>query len=453
MSWGEKLRSAVDRLRGGRVDKETVKESVKDIQRALIGADVEISTVLALSKQIEENAFGDLPEGVSRQEHVVKVTYDALVELLGGDGIGIPERPKRILLLGLFGQGKTTASAKIAKYYSKRGLSVGLIAADVFRPAAAEQLEQLGKKVGTPVFRMDGETNASKIVQKGLDHFKGKDLVIVDSAGRSGLDAELSDEIQGIQRVLNAEQVWLVMGADVGQLAKKQASAFHESVGVNGIVLTRTDGSAKGGGALAACHATKAPVLFLGTGEKVEDLEVFDATRYLSRVMGYGDLQSLLEKIQDVSAEEQLSPEEIFEKEFTLKTFYEQLKAARKMGPLGKVMELMGMSAKMPKEVLETGEKKMDGFKHLMDSMTHYEKEHPDAINHSRMVRIAKGSGHSEGEVRELLKQYKQMKDMLKEFKKMKDVDSPEEMQKSGGMQKLFSKMTRKQQKKKVKIR
>lgn len=453
MSWGEKLRSALDRFSTSKVDKDSVKESIKDLQRALISSDVEISTVLALSKQIESRAFEEIPTSISRSEHVMKVTYDSLVNLMGGPTPAVPEKPARILLLGLFGQGKTTSAGKIAKYYAKRGLSVGLIAADVFRPAAMQQLEQIGEKIGVPVFKDEHEKVAHKIVEAGLKHFKNRDLVIVDSAGRSGLDPELVEEIQGIQDVFQASHVWLVMGADVGQLAKKQAAAFHEAVGVNGIILSRMDGSAKGGGALAACHATSAPVLFLGTGEKVDDLEVFDAPRYLSRVMGYGDLQGLLDKMTQIQQEENLSAEDIFERDFTLQTFYDQLKAARKMGPLGKVMELMGLNMKMPKDMLDLGEKKLDGFKHIMDSLTGAEKEHPDLISHPRIVRVAKGSGHSEGEVRELLKQYKQMKDMMKEFKKMKNVDNPQDLQKSGGMQKLFSKMQKKQQRKKMKIR
>ena len=301
----------------------------------------------------------------------------------------------------------TTSIGKLAHWYSKRGLKVGVIAADTFRAAAVEQLEQIAKLAKIEFFGIKGEKDAAKVVKKGVEKFKGYDLIICDSAGRSALDNELTKEIKEINNLFDADQRWLVLGADIGQVAKKQAKAFHESVKVNGVIITKLDGSAKGGGALAACHQTNSPVYFIGMGEKIDDIEEFDATRYLSRVMGYGDLQTLLEKAKEIQEESEFDLEEILKGEFTMETFYQQLVSAKKLGPLGKVAEMMGLGTQVPKEMLEVGEEKLNGFKIIMDSMTIQEKQNPEIINKSRIARVARGSGKNQEEVRELLKHFK----------------------------------------------
>lgn len=447
MSLGEQLRKAIERLRNSSsLDKETVKEAVKDIQRALISSDVEINTVLDLSKKIEEQSFSDLPQGIARREHIIKTTYDLLTETLGGDAKP-PEKPKRILLAGLFGSGKTTTTSKLAKWYAKRGLKVGVICADTYRPAAFEQLKQLSEKAKIPFFGIDGEKNAAKVAKKGLEHFKGYDLVICDSAGRSALDSELVKEIKEINSVFSPNQKWLVLSADIGQVAKKQAQAFHDAVAINGVIITKTDGSGKGGGAMAACRTTGSKVFFIGTGEKMDDFEEFEASRYLGRIMGFGDLKALLEKIEQAKEESGMDLEDMLEQEFSLETFYSQLVAARKMGPLGKVMEMAGLSQSLPKEALEIGEEKLGSFKVIMDSMTKQEKKNPDLLNKSRISRIAKGSGTSEDNVRELIRNYRNMEKMFKQFKNLN-----EEKLKKGGIQSLL-KGFRGAKKKKFKIR
>ncbi len=447
MSLGEKLRDAMEKIRNSsRLDKDTVKEVTKEIQRALISSDVQIEMVLKLTKRIEETAFKDLPKGINRREFITKNTYDILAEALGG-GKKLEKTPEKILMVGLFGAGKTTTTGKLAKYYSKRGKKVGVICADTFRPAAFDQLKQVAEKIEVPFFGIEGEKNAAKIVQKGLTQFKEFDLIIVDSAGRSALDKELVEEIKEVNQELNPDFTFLVLGADIGQIAGKQAKAFHENVGVNGVILTKMDGSAKGGGALIACSITKAPVYFIGTGEKMQDLEEFDATRYLSRIMGYGDLQGLLEKVKEAGMEEEIDLEELMKKEFNLDIFYKQLKAARKMGPLNKVMDLMGLGQQIPKEQMELGEEKLNAFKVIMDSMTKKEKLEPELLNHSRIKRIAKGSGKKEEDVRELIKHYKRMKKMVKQMKKFSD---PEQLQKKGAMDKLMKKFGKQ---KKIKFR
>tara|TARA_Y100000310_G_C20606536_1_gene775779 strand:- start:488 stop:1546 length:1059 start_codon:yes stop_codon:yes gene_type:complete len=327
--------------------------------------------------------------------------------------------------------GKTTTTSKLAKYYGKRGLGVGVIAADSYRPAAFEQLKQLTEKAQIPFYGNPKEKIASKIVEAGLKELGKMDLIIVDSAGRDAFNDELVDEIKAIDKVLKADEKWLIVGADVGQLAKKQAQAFHKAVGVNGVIITRMDGSAKGGGSLAACNETKASVYFIGVGEKIDDLEEFDADRFLSRIMGYGDLQALLEKAKELQIDETLSPEEMLQGDFNLEMFYKQLEATKKMGPLNKVAEMLGMKAQLPKEMLEMTQGKLEGFKFMMDSMTKKEKQNPDTINKSRILRIATGSGKSEAEVRELLKQFKQMQKMFKRFGKM-DEKKLERMTKKG---------------------
>ncbi|MCD6434238.1 MAG: signal recognition particle protein [Candidatus Diapherotrites archaeon] len=447
---GEKLRNAFELLRGARLlDEETIKKAIKEIQRALIASDVEVKLVLELTKKIEKEAKKKPPKGIDRREYIIKLVYDELVKILGGETKPV-EKPKRILLVGLFGSGKTTTAAKLGKWYSKRGLKVALIAADTFRPAAFEQLKQLAEKAKLGFFGIKGEKNAAKVVEKALKELNNYDLLIVDSAGRNALNKEMIEEIKGIERKLKPDNIWLVISADIGQVARKQAKAFKEAVNINGVIITKMDGSAKGGGALAACHETNAKVYFIGVGEKLDDLQLFDANRFLSRIMGYGDLQALLEKIEEIKEEIEIRPEELLKQDFNLEVFYKQLVATRKMGPFSKVAEMLGLKAQLPKEYLELTEEKLNNFKVIMDSMTKQEKRNPEIINFQRIQRIAKGSGKTQREVRELLRQYKLMKRMLKKMKKFKDEKFLKKLEK-GGFEQLIQMFSKR--KKKFKIR
>ncbi len=415
MGLGETLRNAMDKIQGsGIVDEKTVKEAIKEMQRGLIGANVEPTTVFEVSKKIEEKAFEKLTGTISRREYIVKIAYDSLAEMLGGKKA--PEDPKRILLCGLFGSGKTTASGKLGVYYKKRGKKIGLIGCDTYRPAAYEQLETNAKKAGVDFFGIKKEKNAEKIVKEGMKKFKDYDLIICDTAGRSGLDKELIEEIQKIQEVIKADEKILVLPADIGNLAKKQASAFHKNLGVTGVIITKMDGSSKGGGAIVATKETGASVYFISTGEKLDEFEEFDSQRYLSRIMGYGDLQGLLEKAKEAEVEN-LDPTKILNGEMNFKVFYQQLVATKKMGSLSKVAGMLGLGMKMPKDMLDMGQEKLDGFKVIIDSMTEQERLQPELMNRSRIERIAKGAGKNEKEIRTLLKQFKQMKKMFKKFK------------------------------------
>lgn len=425
MGFGDKLRNAIDRIKNSKsVDKDLVKEVIKEIQRALITSDVNIQLVLQISKDIEKQAFEKIPEGVSRKEHLVKTCYNILLKYMGGDlEVSLAESPETILLCGLFGSGKTTTVAKLSKFYMKRGFKVGVICADTYRPAAYEQLYQLSKQVGAVFYGNQNEKSAKKVTEEGLSYLRkqGANLIIVDSAGRSALDEELIKELKDIYSILKPKYSFLVLSADIGQAAKDQAESFNQAIGIQGVIVTKLDGSAKGGGALTACYITKSPIYFIGTGEKVDDLEIFDANRYFSRILGFGDLKTLLEKIKELSEEQGLTnlknmnPEDILKGNFTFNLFKQQIDAARKLGPINKIMKLLGVGNKLSADQLNLGQKKIDKFKVIMNSFTKEElNSDPSFITRSRIKRISKGSGTSMDEVKGLLTHVKKMKKMFR---------------------------------------
>ncbi len=400
--------------RAGAIDEAFIKSSIKELQKILISGDVNVRLVIELSKKIEDRMRKEnIPKGVSHKQYFLKVVYDELANLLGAEG-AVEIKPQKILLVGLYGHGKTTTAAKLAKFFSKRGLKTALITTDNWRPAAYEQLSQLGKRINIPVFG-DPNSKPIEVLREGMKKFDKYDVLIVDSAGRDSLNQELIDEIKELKEELKPDNVWLVMGGDIGQAAEREARSFNEAVGITGIILTRMDSSAKGGGALAACKSANVPVVFIGTGEKLDDIEVFDKDRFISRLLGFPDIASVLEKFKESVEEEEI--EDITKGEFTLTKFYKQLEATKKMGSLSKVLEMLGLAQKLPQEVVEQGEQKMKVFKVIMDSMTKEELENPDILNKSRIERIARGSGRTEKEVRELLKQYKMAKKMINKMK------------------------------------
>ena len=304
----------------------------------------------------------------------------------------------------------------IIVFFKKKGLNLGLIAADVHRPAAYDQLSQIGEQVQVPVFGSAENKNAGKVDKEGLKEFNDLDVIIVDTAGRHALDDDLIKEMKTVSDIVKPDEILLVLDATVGQQAGPQAQAFHESVGVSGVVLTKLDGSAKGGGALSAIAVTNAPIVFVGTGENLDNLEQLDPDRFISRLLGMGDLQTLLERAEEVidaeTAEE--SAKKMLSGKFTLIDMREQMEALTKMGPLGKVMEMVpGMSGMMKKGQVEETQNKLEKFKVLMNSMTKEELENPKIIKRSRINRIAKGSGSDPQEIRDLLKQYNQSRKMM----------------------------------------
>ena len=415
------LKNSIRKLIGAPlIDEKSVDEFIKDLQRALIRSDVNVKLVLEFTKNLKSRILEEKRKSISR-EFIVKTLYDELVKIIGkGEEIQINKRPYKIVLVGLFGSGKTTTAAKIAKFYSKRGLKVALLALDTFRPAAYQQLKQLGESIHTKVFGEEGEKNPIKIIKKFEEEFKKYDIIISDTSGRNALDKEMIEEIKNINKELKPDEELLVISADIGQGAKEQAEAFKQ-IGISGVIITKMDGSAKGGGALTACYIANVPIRFIGTGEKVGDIEKFDPKKFISRLIGLGDLETLLEKAKEEIGEEKAKniEEKIMSGKFNLIDFYDQLEAMKKMGPLKKVISMIpGLSmANIPKEMLDIQQDKLKKFKIMMDSMTKYELENPEKINRSRIDRIAKGAGVDPSDVRELIKQFESMKKIIKKIK------------------------------------
>ncbi|MGC9037669.1 MAG: signal recognition particle receptor subunit alpha [Candidatus Micrarchaeia archaeon] len=419
MDLGQGLRLAIAKLTGAVViDAKTIKEFNKELQKALLSADVDVDTVFELTKRIEEAALGEkVPKGVSQKDYIINLLYKELVNMLGGEAY-VPElSPKRILLLGLYGSGKTTTAAKLAKYYQDRGLSSGLIACDVSRPAAYEQLETLAKQAGVGFFGIKGERDVEKIVKKALEALKDKKVLICDTSGRNALDSELIEELKRINNAFKPDEKWLVINADTGQVAGKQAKEFDEAVKITGVIITKLDGSGKGGGALSAVHAANAKVTFIGTGEKLDAIELYNAEKFVGRLLGMPDIASLVEGINKAIKEANIKPEELQTEELNFTTFYNELKAMGKMGPLKNIASSLGL-VDLPKDVLEQSEEKLKKYKAIIDSMTPEERKDDSLLNNpSRIRRIAKGSGVSEQDVRRLISDFRKMKKLYNTFK------------------------------------
>ncbi|PIN75946.1 signal recognition particle protein [Candidatus Woesearchaeota archaeon CG10_big_fil_rev_8_21_14_0_10_36_11] len=426
---GDSLKSTLQKItRSVFIDEKLINELVKDIQRALLQSDTNVQLVFKLSTKIKERAKEKTLLGITKREHLVKIVYEELTNFLGKESseIKIEKKPTQIMLVGLFGSGKTTTCGKLAKYYKKRGYKVAAIQTDTWRPAAYEQLKQLCENVGIDFFGIKDEKDPVNIYMSFEKKFNEYDIVLVDTAGRDALSEELISELNSINSAVKADERILVLSADIGQAAQKQAQAFHDTCNVTGVIVTKLEGTAKGGGALSACSVTNSPIKFIGVGEKIDDLEVFHPQRFVGRLIGMGDLETLLEKAQEVISEDQAKDMQakFLKGEFNLIDLYEQMKAMKKMGSFKKIMGMIpGMgSMKLPKEMLDVQEGKLEKWKIAMDSMTQEELESPDVMNTERIDRISAGSGIKIGEVRELLKQYKQSKKMLKMFKGEKDI-------------------------------
>lgn len=400
---------------GTSIDKNAVEEIVQDIRKLLLESDVDTELSNKLSENIRKKSLhSEIPKGLTLREHVLKVIYDELVSLLGGSPATLAGK-KKIMLVGLFGSGKTTTIGKLAKHFKKQGLKIGLVALDYHRPAAPQQLEQLGNQVAVPVY-IEGDRDVYVAAKNGIEKFSKVDVIIFDTAGRNALDEQLANELKKLGEIIKPDEVLLTIPADLGKVARKQAEEFHKLVGVTGVIITKMDGTAKAGGALAATSVTGAKVKFIGVGEKLDDFEMYDPTRFVSRLLGLGDLQTLLEKAKEIEIKKE-SVEKIVEGKFTLKDFIEQIEAMEKMGPMTQVLGMIpGLSGRIPEDKLKQQERKMKSYKHIIQSMTKQERETPDIINSSRVKRIAKGSGKTETEVRELLNQYSMMKKMMRQF-------------------------------------
>jgi signal recognition particle subunit SRP54 len=413
-------------LRASVVDEATVKQLVLDVQRALLQADINVRLVLDISKRIEERALKEkVPPGISRREHVIKVVYEELTRFLGEKPVPIRIEPGKrtvIMLVGIQGSGKTTAGAKIARYFQKRGLKPALVCADTYRPGAYAQLQQMANRINVPIYGEPKTKDPVKIAHDGLKQFNDKDIIIIDTAGRHKEEQELIKEMVTLEKHIKPDEVMLVIDGTIGQQAMIQAKAFHEATRVGSILVTKLDGSARGGGALSAVAATNAPIKFIGTGEKIEDIEPFIPSRFVGRLLGMGDLETLIDKVREAEVKvPEKKAKAILSGKFTLTDMYEQFEAMKGMGPFRKLLKMLpGMSYDIPEDMLETAEDRLKKWRVMIQSMTSEEKDNPKIFNASRMKRVARGSGTSEKEVKELLKQYSLMRRMLKTLRRKK---------------------------------
>lgn len=421
---GSSLYNAIQRIiKAPVVDEATVKELIKDFQRALLQADVNVQLVMELSQSIQKRALDEkLPPGISRREHIVKVIYDELTRFVGENPQElkiVPGKQNVIMLVGIQGSGKTTQTAKLARYFQKRGLRVGLICSDTFRPGAYSQLKQLADSIKAPFYGEPDAKDPVSLAKRGVAHFNDAEVVILDTSGRHKDEIGLIREMQQIEAAVEPHEIILVLDGTIGQQAASQAKAFKEATAVGSIIVSKLDGTARGGGALSSVAATGVPIKFIGTGEKIEDLEAFVPGRFIGRLLGMGDIEGLVAKVKE--ADMPVNEKDVvamLSGKFSLQDMYNQFEAMQNMGPLQKVLSMIpGFSYKLPAEELENAEERLSRWKVIIQSMTPEEREDPKVLNASRMRRIARGSGAEEREVRELIKQYNTMRKMLKQMK------------------------------------
>ncbi|ADY72790.1 signal recognition particle protein [Desulfurobacterium thermolithotrophum DSM 11699] len=435
----EKVQSAIEKIgRKGRIDEETLEKGLREIKLALLEADVNYRVVSNFIKDIKEKALGaKVIKGVNPAQQLVKIVHDELVQTLGGEAekLNLKGKPSVILLIGLQGSGKTTTAAKLANYLKKQGKRVLLTSVDVYRPAAMLQLKKLGDQIGIPVFLEEKEKDAVKIAKDALLKAKDEsyDVLVVDTAGRLHIDEELLEEARKIKEEVVPDETLFVIDSMTGQESVNIAKAFDERVGMTGIVLTKMDSDARGGVALSVKGVTGKPIKFAGVGEKIDDFEPFYPDRVASRILGMGDIVSLVEKAQEVIDEkEALSMQEkLLSGEFTLEDFRQQLRMIQRLGPLQQIIRMIpGLSSQKMLKQLEKAidDKKLKRIEAIINSMTPEERRNHAIINASRKRRIAKGSGTSVKEVDALIKQFVQAKMAMKQMKKMQ-----RKMAKKGG--------------------
>lgn len=442
---GQVLKKATNRIANAIfLDKDLVDSIVRDLQRALIEADVSVVLVKELTDRIKKAALDERIKGVDKKEHMIKILHDELLKILGEyKPLKLKKEQNKIMLLGLYGAGKTTTIAKLGNYFAKRGNKVAMLGLDTHRPAAQEQLQQLAEKNNLQYFGSLKEKNPIKIWKEHEKKLKDYNLILIDTAGRHSLDKELIDEIKSFNKEIKPTETILIMPADIGQAAKKQAQEFKEAINISGIIITRMDSTAKGGGALTACAETNSSVYFIATGEKINDIEEFNPKSFLSRLLGMGDLETLVEKIKSITHEDEQKKiqKRLEEGKLRLEDVIEQVKSMNSLGGLDKIKSMIpGLgNAKIPEGVLENQQEKIAKWEHIIKSMTEEEKENPELLEKqtSRIARIASGAGVHTSDVRSLLKQYKMLNEMMKGG--MSDMDMSQ-----GLSQKQMMKMAKK---------
>ena len=426
----ERLQGTLQKIRGkGKVNEADVKEMMREVRFALIEADVNLKVVREFVKTVSERAIGqEVMKSLTPGQQVVKIVKDELTNLMGGEQNPIQfarKSPTVIMMVGLQGAGKTTTSGKLASVLRKRhNKKPLLVAADVYRPAAIQQLETLGKQLTLPVFSMGTDISPVEIVRQALVEAEKEhhDVVIVDTAGRLHVDENLMQELADIRDLTTPDEVFLIVDAMTGQDAVNVAKNFNETVGITGVILTKLDGDTRGGAALSIRAVTDKPIKFVGMGEKMDALEPFHPERMASRILGMGDVMSLIEKAQEnVDEDKAKELEEKFRTQtFTLDDFLEQLQQVKKMGPLDELLKMMPGAGKIKGlENAQVDEGQMGRVEAVIQSMTPTERTTPEIINANRRRRIAKGSGTSIQEVNRLLKQFEDMKKMVKQMSGM----------------------------------
>lgn len=424
----EKLNSVFKKLKSKGVLKEAdVKEAMREVRLALLEADVNYKVAKDFIKTVTEKCVGsEVLQSLTPVQHVIKIVRDEMTELMGSTNSSIrlsSKLPTIIMMCGLQGSGKTTHSAKLAKMFRKEGHRPLLVACDVYRPAAIEQLKVVGKQVDTTVFEM-GKEDPVKIAKEAIKYAKdyGHDIVILDTAGRLHVDEELMQELQNIKSTVEPHEILLVIDSMTGQDSVNVAESFNSALGIDGVILTKLDGDTRGGAALSVRAVTGKPIKFVGMGEKLDELEPFYPDRMASRILGMGDVMSLLDKVQnDMDAEKAAKAvERLKNDQFDMNDLLDQMKQIRGMGPLNKILEMIpGVAGKVDDAAAAAGEKELATMEAIINSMTKAERANPDMINPNRKRRIAAGSGTDVSQVNRLLKQYKQMRDMMKQVKNM----------------------------------
>jgi signal recognition particle subunit SRP54 len=438
----EGLRGALKKIVGASdINEELIDSLCKDVQRALLQSDVNVRLVLSITQNLKERALKEQPpKGLSRKDHIVTILYSELAKMLGYSGEVIktidkaqeddhqsvatsffkPGKQNVVLLLGIQGSGKTTVAAKMGRWLTKHGYRVGVIGTDTWRPGALTQLKMNCSKINIEVYGEEESKDAVGIATNGLEHFKEQnlDVIIIDTAGRHKEETGLLEEMREMHKVATPDLVLLVIDGTIGQQAFNQAKAFHETAPVGGIILTKLDGTAKGGGALAASAATGAKVLFIGTGERIDDLEQFSPTRFVGRLLGMGDIKALLEMAKglEIQADDD-QVKRVMSGKMTIEDFYTQMDSVKKMGIKNVIDSLPGLSSMVKEDQLDAMEVRMEKWRFIIQSMTKEEKKDPDLINESRRKRIARGSGQPESEIKTMIKQYNDSKDFMKHNK------------------------------------
>ena len=421
----DRLSETLKKVRGqDRLTEENMDEMLREIRLALLEADVNFTVVKDFIKNTKENALGqDVLGSLKPGQVVVKIVHDELVELLGTDvsTVDFSKKPTIVMMVGLQGSGKTTTTGKIAKYIKEKNHKKPLlVAADIYRPAAVEQLKTIGEQVDVPVYSEGVDVSAQQIVKNALAKAEadGNDVILIDTAGRLQIDQKLMEELKELKGIANPDEILLVVDSLAGQEIANVASSFNDQLGITGAVLTKLDGDSRGGGAISIRYLTHVPIKYIGTGEKLDQIELFYPDRMAERILGMGDVVSLVEKVQDVYDEKESM--KAFNKmksgTFDLNDMLDQMHQLKKLGPLSGLLKMVPGMPKLPKFSDEDSNARLKETESLIYSMTMQERQHPEIINMRRRERIAKGAGKTVADVNRLLKQFEQAKKMMKQF-------------------------------------